>query len=274
MARKQRNSVDYFPHDVNHGKGMFYLRTKYGNDGYAVWFMLLEKLGKAEFHYLDLKDNIQLMFLSSELKVSEKVLIEIIELLVKFGDFDKDLWEEESIIYNQKFIDSINDAYRKRANKCVDRNSILRLLIGLGRNNSLILFPKQLKQPSKGVENPQSKVKDSKVNKTKEELKSKKLTKKDFKKMFLDLGAQEEHIDDWFTVRDKKKAVYTKTAFKKIVNECSTNNYPIAKAIKNCAERGWQGFEYAWLKNINQDEKPVTVNRQTEQTYIQNGQNW
>ena len=83
MARKERNNIDYFPHSVSHGKKMFYLRDKFNNDGYAVWFMLLEELGKADYHYLDLKDDIQLMYLSSEFKVSELMLNEIIEEIMK-----------------------------------------------------------------------------------------------------------------------------------------------------------------------------------------------
>ena len=106
MARPERNNVDYFPHPVIHGKKMFYLRSKYKNDGYTVWFMLLEELGKANFHYLDFQDGTQLMFLSSQMIVSETTIIEIIEALIKFGEFDQQLWDEK-ILFCQKFIDSI-----------------------------------------------------------------------------------------------------------------------------------------------------------------------
>ena len=91
MARKERNDVDYFPHSVNHGKKMFYLRDKFNNDGYAVWFMLLEHLSKAQYHFLDLEDEIEIMYLSSEFKVTEELLRDIIEALVKFKEFDREL---------------------------------------------------------------------------------------------------------------------------------------------------------------------------------------
>ena len=161
MARKERNDIDYFPHSVTHGKKMFYLRSKYGNDGYAVWFMLLENLGKASYHYLDLSDEIELMYLSSELKVSDIVLKEIIESLVKLSEFDKELWEENSILFNEKFIDNISDAYKKRNNKCIDRNSLLILLEAKGILKPLKSIPKPLKSTIKGVDNPQRIVKDS-----------------------------------------------------------------------------------------------------------------
>lgn len=114
------------------------------------------------------------------------------------------------------------------------------------------------------------------IKEGKEKRNLKKLTKKDFKKMFLDLGAQEQHIDDWFKARDKKKLVYTETAFIKFTNECNDNNYPIPEAIKNCAENGWGGFKYSWVQNINNgiSESTTTINRQTRATYLANREGW
>jgi len=61
MARPERRNVDYFPHPVKHGKKMFFIENKYGNDGYSSWFKILEQLGDADDHYLDLEDQSQLM---------------------------------------------------------------------------------------------------------------------------------------------------------------------------------------------------------------------
>ena len=51
--RPKKAIVDYFPHFVSHGKTMFTIEMKYGNDGYAFWFKLLEILGSTENHYID-----------------------------------------------------------------------------------------------------------------------------------------------------------------------------------------------------------------------------
>jgi len=168
MARKERNDIDYFPHSVSHGKKMFYLRATYGNDGYAVWFMLLEHLGKASYHYLDLSDDIELMYLSSEFKVSEIVLKEIINSLVKFGEFDAELWNENSILFNEKFVENISDAYKKRNNDCINKKSLLLLLEAKGIRKPLKSNPKHLKENLKDYDNTQSKVKYSKEEEIKE----------------------------------------------------------------------------------------------------------
>lgn len=108
----------------------------------------------------------------------------------------------------------------------------------------------------------------------KEILIQKKYTKKDFKNFLLSQGALEQHIEDWFKVREKKKAMFTVSAFQKFKNECEKNNFPIAEAVKICAENSWSGFKYAWYQNIQNNEQQATVNRQTADTYQRNGKGW
>ena len=156
MARPERNNVDYFPFFCEEGKKMFYIEETYGNDGFAVFIKILRELAKAEYHYLNLSNNTTIMFLSAKCKVSKDILQSIINDLVDLEKFDSKLWKENKIIWCQDFIDSIQDAYSKRKNKCITYNSLLTLLISLG-------VRKQSKLPSKGGENPQSKVEYSKV---------------------------------------------------------------------------------------------------------------
>ncbi|WP_312557881.1 hypothetical protein [Empedobacter brevis] len=65
-------------------------------------------------------------------------------------------------------------------------------------------------------------------------------------------GADPKDIDDWLKIRKEKKAPFTERALKKILNECQVNNFPVYEAVKVCADKGWQGFEYSWVaKNLN-----------------------
>ena len=74
----------------------------------------------------------------------------------------------------------------------------------------------------------------------------------DFSKILIETyGCDRQHVLDWLKVREKKKAANTETALKKIVNECNRHNFPVSEAVKICAERSWQGFEYKWIENIN-----------------------
>ena len=171
MARPQRNNVDYFPHPCDHGSRMHYLEQTYGNDGYATWFKIIERLGKSDFHYIDLSDEVQLMFLSSKCNITEQILIEIIELLVKFNWLDRSLWEEKRIVFSPDFVESIEDAYKKRSN---DPISLTQLYDSLGMKKQGLSVPKPDKEKVKESFNP--KEKDSKVKKTTSTKKKKELS--------------------------------------------------------------------------------------------------
>jgi len=174
MARAPRNNVDYYPHPVRHGKKMNYIIGRYGHAGYVVWMMILEHLGRADFHFLDIQDEVQVMYLAGELKVTQELLIEIVEILVKFNEFDQELWENQ-ILYNQKFVDSIFDAYKKRNNECINRESLIEMLVQKGRLKPPLRNPKQglgiLNEGLgnlKGDGNPQRREENNKEKETKE----------------------------------------------------------------------------------------------------------
>jgi len=126
MARPERNNVDYFPFICEDGNKMFYIEETYGNDGFATFVKLLRELAKTNHHYLDLSKPTTQMFLSAKCKVSKETLLAIIKDLVDLGKFDKVLWDENSIIWCNDFVESIQDAYIKRKNIAISHffNSI------------------------------------------------------------------------------------------------------------------------------------------------------
>lgn len=162
MARPQRNNVDYFPFFCEEGKKMFYLEETYGNDGFATFIKILRELGRTDYHFLDLSKKTTLMFLSAKCKVSKETLESIINDLVELEKFDVLLWNENKIIWCQDFIDSIQDAYIKRKNKCITYEGLLLHLSSLG-------VRKQSKSNSKVVINPQRREEKSKEEKRREE---------------------------------------------------------------------------------------------------------
>lgn len=186
MARPQRNNVDYFPFLCDEGKKMFYIEETYGNDGFATFIKILKELAKTDYHYLDLSKNTTLMFLSAKCKISKQTLELIINDLVDLGKFDSVLWNENRVIWCQDFVDSIQDAYSKRKNKCITYDGLIHLLVSLG-------VRKPSKHTLKGRGNTQSKVEYSKEDKTIEEFNSEKQVSQLSKTNdFLVLNAEEE----------------------------------------------------------------------------------
>jgi len=159
MARPQRYNVDYFPHYISDGKKMFIIESRFGNDGYATWFKILETLSKTDHHYIDLFDQPTLMFLAARCHVTEDRLIEIIDAIVMLGELDSELWGEHKVLWSHKFVESIKDAYRNRSNNCMPRMGLLRHIEGLRAGNG-----------QKSVVKPQSKVKETKEEESKGEM--------------------------------------------------------------------------------------------------------
>lgn len=158
MARPERNNVDYFPHLIGGGKKMTFIESKHGNDGYATWFKILESLAGADFHFLNLNDELELMFLSGKCKVLPEKMLEIIEDLVKLKVFNKIAWEHK-VLWSDTFIEHIKDAYLRRNNKCITFEGLCNHLLSLG----IHLVDSNT---TRSYSNTQSKVKQSKGIKT------------------------------------------------------------------------------------------------------------
>ena len=123
MARPTKATVDYFPHTTEHGKTMFILQSLWGNDGYAVWFKILERLGSLEGHYIDCRDISEWEFLMAHCRVDTDTLTAILDKCAGINAIDTSLWRQK-LIYSQNFVDGIKDAYRRRPTKLPTRESV------------------------------------------------------------------------------------------------------------------------------------------------------
>lgn len=115
MARPRKQTAEYFPHYVDEGKTKYILESRWGNDGYAFWFKLLEILCKNNGHFYDCSTTTNKMYLSAYMKLSEKTVDEIIGSLIELGNIDRELWERRQIIWCQNLVDNLQTLYAKRA---------------------------------------------------------------------------------------------------------------------------------------------------------------
>ncbi|MFA5401372.1 MAG: Lin1244/Lin1753 domain-containing protein [Dehalococcoidia bacterium] len=115
MARTPRNTVDFFPHftDASAGDTITVIQAQFGNDGYAFWFKLLERLGRSEGHFIDVRNPIKFNVLCAKCNSTPNKGVEILNLLVELGAIDKDLWDLR-VIWCQKFVDNLVEVYRNR----------------------------------------------------------------------------------------------------------------------------------------------------------------
>jgi hypothetical protein len=215
---------------------MYFIENKYGNNGYATWYKILEKLGSTEYHYLNLNREDEVMFLAAKCKVSEELLLSIINDLSKMDVFHKELWDNK-IVWCPQFIESIEDAYKKRNNKCITLDSLGILLEGLG-------ILKQSKSTSKGHGNPQRREENSIEEKRKEYIDV----------LFLD------SVNKWMKYKTERKESYksktSEISFYNSLLKLSNNNPSIAELIiEQSMANNWAGIFKLKSKPVDNTKK-------------------
>lgn len=162
MTRPRTQTVEYFPHYCDHKSTMFILEDRYGNNGYAFWFKMLEIMGKENGHYIDCRDESKWAFLQAKTKVSPEICQEILDLLSKIGAIDPEFWKIR-VIWSQNFVTGLAPVYRNRRVALPPPPSNLHVVIPPVEDNHGSC--PSLDSVNHGIY-PQSKVKYSKVEKT------------------------------------------------------------------------------------------------------------
>lgn len=114
MARPIKEGADYFSHDVDASADpkLEALEAVYGNDGYAVYFKLLEKIYRSSEFCIDLKLPNIYIILSKRCNLAEKRFREILDFA-----FELNLYSRDERDLNQVITSS---GVRKRAGKITE----------------------------------------------------------------------------------------------------------------------------------------------------------
>lgn len=115
MGRKPKKGVDYFSHDCDASTKptLFTIQERFGNDGYAFWFKLLEFLGQRENLSFDCNVKSEWLFFVAKSKVSEATANDILDTLASIDAIDAELWKHR-IVWSQNFLERVEDVYKKR----------------------------------------------------------------------------------------------------------------------------------------------------------------
>ena len=124
MARPKKQEVDYYPHYCEHGRVLFSLENRFGNDGYAVFYKLQELLGKTGGHCYNASSVESWEYLLSKMNTKEEIVLSVIEKLLEMEVLDSDMWADGKI-WMQSFVDSISDVYARRKIDCPTKEEFL-----------------------------------------------------------------------------------------------------------------------------------------------------
>lgn len=87
-------------------------------------------------------------------------------------------------------------------------------------------------------------------------------------------GADRRHAEDWLTVRKRKGAPLTQTAWDRIKREAEKAGISVGRVVELCAGKSWQGFEASWLDKPDPPTQPGARQRpqQSRQSAIDEGE--
>lgn len=118
MARPLKTGLDYFPHDtdaVNDGK-LQSLMALYGAEGYAFYFIMLERIFRTENGRITLGIQAEKAGLAKIMSISLKKFETILSTALEVKCFDPDIFRTENILTSsgiQKRINAVNHLREK-----------------------------------------------------------------------------------------------------------------------------------------------------------------
>jgi len=125
LARPRKTGLDYFPHDVDaiEDEKIEALRALYGNDGYAFYFILLERIYRSNNAELNVSKKAILAALVKKIGVSEQKFYEMLETALELELFDKEAFEGNQILTSngvkKRYIEvqNMRERWRKQKEK-------------------------------------------------------------------------------------------------------------------------------------------------------------
>ncbi len=125
MGRPSALTAEWFRHDVAHSDSLAIMQHKWRNDGYAFWFKLREALARAQGHVISIKEPARWELFLAEMHLEDDQAHEMLALLARVGEIDKDLYELDGVIWCQEFVDGLRKLYDKRINLLPEKPTLI-----------------------------------------------------------------------------------------------------------------------------------------------------
>ncbi len=116
MARPQKQGLDYFPHDcdASSDEKIEVMRALHGNDGYAFYFIMLERIYRTPDGEVGVSDAETLQIFAKKCCVTAQKLQEMISTAVKYGLFDHAEYHSRQVLTSHGIKQRMGDVVTKR----------------------------------------------------------------------------------------------------------------------------------------------------------------
>lgn len=160
MARPRKENMDYFPHDTDASSDekIDAMRALFGNDGYAFYFILCERIYRTSTAELDISKPVLQVPIFKKLLVDKEKFEEMLEAAFELNLFCHDDYMERGVLTSHGIkrrhdeVQQLRNKYRKKKEKQTTEEV-------LSGENAVDNSEKT------GEETPESKVNKTKVNK-------------------------------------------------------------------------------------------------------------
>jgi hypothetical protein len=130
MARPLKKGMEYFPHDVDavDDEKIEILRKLYGNDGYAFYFIILERIYRTNTGELLIDTDLKKKILVSKVGVSMKRFDDLLKTSLEYELFSSSCYEERKsltsngIMKRVKQVETERERWRNNKGKHVENH--------------------------------------------------------------------------------------------------------------------------------------------------------
>lgn len=119
MARPERHNADYFPFYAKDGKTLFVLESKYGCKGTGFFTNVMRFLTLENDHHFCIADENDKLYFFARCHCDVESGMDMLDLMAKCRKIDGSLWVSAGVIVSYDLLESLKDAYRRRANEII-----------------------------------------------------------------------------------------------------------------------------------------------------------
>ena len=124
MSRPDAKNVFYFPHYTKSTIELNLIEHKHGSEGYKAYYRLQEMVGDADYHRLSIATEDEKDMFDLGMNCKQEVVDDVIRILLDRGRIDRELWENESVIWMQDFVETLKAVYVNRRKPLPDKNIV------------------------------------------------------------------------------------------------------------------------------------------------------
>jgi len=167
VARPMKDGVEYFPLDVSLDEKFELIEAEFGLTGFAVVVKLYQKIYQHGY-YCEWTNEVALLF-GHRIGLGSNVVSEIVNASIRRGIFDESMFDKYHILTSRGIQERYFEAVIRR--KCVKvKKAYLLVNVTQILNEDNILWVNDNINPVNASNNFQSKVKESRVKKSKEDM--------------------------------------------------------------------------------------------------------